>query len=401
MVPTALASGQVGSARQQQLDALDTLIKEAADLAATEAEQEAFEDLMARVNVRELVDALFSLRLQLDQQRSGWSGAEWLERLVRRLARKYRVRYAVMLRAIRKAMEKTVDLQRLLTLEPELQHCLDLLAESHPLQQPITAYGEVARLDVLEFFLRYGALPWWAAAATGPDRMPETLRVLTASVPHEVKAMLERSGNRLEVRERLIQQFPETQLPEVLAVFPIAGQPTFLLGIQALLLLPTSTFRLPVSRSVWRYQVWEHALKLLVANPGVARPDGSTLLEKLLEALALRIKLPVRDLYSALETVQTALPEAGKAELFRQLRQRGNRWRPMSKSPGEREKEPPVREAHQELQEAEAAMRQAADQPSGHAIAGQRSELFVLKHYLAQGRFPDWAGEYPFHSVGE
>lgn len=66
-------------------------------------------------------------------------------------------------------------------------------------------------MDLMEYFLLTGSLPWWAAGALLSDPVAVADR-LTGEDPQGMRRLLSVVGQREEVRRRLVHQYPETAI---------------------------------------------------------------------------------------------------------------------------------------------------------------------------------------------
>lgn len=84
--------------------------------------------------------------------------------------------------------------------------------QSLPAAKKKIVTGNEKRLEILEHFLQYGTLPWWASQK---DDVMAVTRVLIAEVPGELKVLLKENLARESTKKRMCTQFSEDLLGEL------------------------------------------------------------------------------------------------------------------------------------------------------------------------------------------
>ncbi|MFT7265132.1 MAG: hypothetical protein ACI9A2_003216 [Halioglobus sp.] len=121
-----------------------------------------------------------------------------------------------------------------------------------------------ADLELLDFFIRYGSLPWWVSKRA-PKPLQTSLHRLVQNNPQALRRLLQSTSEPSQAWRRLARAYPDAlldQLVGLLAAKVWVGEsmPASGIGIDWLALLQTIGLARGQSKVAIRHRFWEHTL---------------------------------------------------------------------------------------------------------------------------------------------
>ncbi|HTI07992.1 MAG TPA: contractile injection system tape measure protein [Puia sp.] len=122
-------------------------------------------------------------------------------------------------------------------------------------------------LELLEYFLVKGVLPWWASGKL-LNEPPAVMNRLFRGKPDSLESLIRRVGQSLSVRQRLVYQFPEEAIHSLLKLLE-PGQAVFMLAYHGSLSKVQKLKRvMPAELPSFERAVWLFILSYLLIDKG-------------------------------------------------------------------------------------------------------------------------------------
>lgn len=118
------------------------------------------------------------------------------------------------------------------------------------------------RIQLLEYFLLNGTMPWWALPGNGNSPL-ELLSELAATEPAALYELLMRIGEHDQVIKRIVYHFPDVRIQQIIEIAEPSGSAFIIRYFTRVMEFKQETKLIKAEKEDFRNSVWEFILKFL------------------------------------------------------------------------------------------------------------------------------------------
>ena len=176
-------------------------------------------------------------------------------------------------------------------------------------QRPTGNHPIAAQLELFQYFIQTGILPWWSQRLNKTE-LEERFNRLLAAAPAELKTLLRSQLKQEKYLQRIVYQFSDTLLASMTTLFaPVSTQivESYVRDVQTLFQQVASLKKIPEAQC--RLKLWQGILLQLSQSQTAASSGQDRLIRSSLLHLATSFKLEhrtlVQQLHAAVQSTST------------------------------------------------------------------------------------------------